>query len=78
MNRGSILLRVDGTADKGMGRLARCVALANALQRRRYQMTFLSKTEAAGWPERIRRFRHTVAKAANPIGSTLPVLESRP
>lgn len=69
MNRGNILLRVDGSNDAGMGRVARCVALANALQRRRYQMTFISQMDNPGWPERIRRFRHTIFKAAYPIGS---------
>lgn len=69
MNRGSILFRVDGSAQAGMGRLSRSLALANALQRRRYQMTFLSQIDSSAWPERIRRFRHNVFKTAHPIGS---------
>ena len=69
MNRGNILLRVDGTAKLGMGRLARCLALANALQRRRYQMYFMSQVDNLGWPDRIRRFRHTVVKTPHAAGS---------
>lgn len=69
MNRGAILLRVDGSAAAGMGRMARCLALANALQRRRYQMTFFSQIDNVGWPDRIRRFRHFVAKSPHAAGS---------
>lgn len=69
MNRGTILLRVDGSAKQGMGRIARCLALANALQRRRYQMTFISQIDNNTWPDRIRRFRHTVAKTTRSAGS---------
>ena len=69
MSRGTVLLRVDGSAEEGMGRIARCLALANALQRRRYQMTFISRLEGVGWPDRIRRFRHVVAKTPHEAGS---------
>lgn len=69
MSRGNVLLRVDGSATHGMGRMARCLALANALQRRRYQMTFLSQIDNTGWPDRIRRFRHAVQKMPSPAGS---------
>lgn len=69
MNRGTILLRVDGSAKGGMGRVARCLALANALQRRRYQMTFLSQVDNNTWPDRIRRFRHAVVKTPATAGS---------
>lgn len=69
MNRGTILLRVDGSAKDGMGRMARCLALANALQRRRYQMTFISRIDNNSWPDRIRRFRHAVAKTAHVAGT---------
>lgn len=68
MNRGTILFRVDGSATEGMGRVARCLALANALQRRRYQMTFISQMDGSGWPDRIRRFRHAVARTPHPAG----------
>jgi spore coat polysaccharide biosynthesis predicted glycosyltransferase SpsG len=69
MNRGSILLRVDGSADDGMGKLARCLALANALQRRRYQMTFMSRIDNHAWPDRIRRHRHNVLRTNHAAGS---------
>jgi spore coat polysaccharide biosynthesis predicted glycosyltransferase SpsG len=69
MTRGSILLRVDGSADDGMGKLARCLALANALQRRRYQMTFMSRIDNHAWPDRIRRHRHTVLRANHAAGT---------
>lgn len=52
-----------------MGRVARCLALANALQRRRYQMTFISQIDNSSWPDRIRRFRHTIARTAYAAGS---------
>lgn len=71
MNRGSILLRADGTSKDGMGRLARCLALANALQRRRYQMTFLSRTDHPAWPDRIRRHRHSIVRTAHESGSMM-------
>jgi UDP-2,4-diacetamido-2,4,6-trideoxy-beta-L-altropyranose hydrolase len=70
MTRGSILLRVDGSADDGMGKVARCLALANALQRRRYQMTFMSRIDNHAWPDRIRRHRHTVLRASHPAGTS--------
>ncbi len=60
MNRGAVLLRVDGSDAHGWGRVARCLALANALQRRRYQMTFVSNLAGSTWSDRIRRFRHFV------------------
>lgn len=69
MNRGSILLRVDGSAQDGMGRMARCLALANALQRRRYQMTFISQIDNSSWPDRIRRFRHSINRTPFAAGS---------
>jgi spore coat polysaccharide biosynthesis predicted glycosyltransferase SpsG len=69
MNRGNILFRVDGSAANGMGRMARCLALANALQRRRYQMTFVSQIEGSAWPDRIRRFRHAVQRTPHSAGA---------
>jgi UDP-2,4-diacetamido-2,4,6-trideoxy-beta-L-altropyranose hydrolase len=69
MNRGTILFRVDGSPQHGMGRLARCLALANALQRRRYQMTFIGNIDGNAWPDRIRRFRHAVTRTPHAAGS---------
>jgi spore coat polysaccharide biosynthesis predicted glycosyltransferase SpsG len=45
MNRDPILFRVDGTTRSGWERLARCQALAAALQRRRRPTYFLSQLE---------------------------------
>src|SRR5437899_11635184 len=45
MNRDPILFRVDGTTRTGWERLARCMALAAALQRRRRPTYFLSQVE---------------------------------
>jgi spore coat polysaccharide biosynthesis predicted glycosyltransferase SpsG len=70
MSRGTILLRVDGSAEQGLGRMARCLALANALQRRRYQMIFVSQIDNSTWPDRIRRFRHAVSKTPLAAGSS--------
>lgn len=75
MNRGTILLRVDGSASDGMGRVARSLALANALQRRRYQMAFLSQIDNNAWPDRIRRHRHLVSRTSFPAGSDLDKAE---
>lgn len=71
MNRGSILLRVDGSSVDGMGRVARCLALANAMQRRRYQMTFVTNIDNVAWPDRIRRHRHSILKTPHAAGSEL-------
>ena len=60
MNRGNVLLRVDGNSQTGYGRVTRCLALANALQRRRYQMTFVGNLDSKTWADRIGRFRHGV------------------
>lgn len=69
MNRGTILFRVDGSPQLGLGRVARCLALANALQRRRYQMTFVGAIEGSAWPDRIRRFRHAVSRTPHAAGT---------
>ncbi len=44
-------------------------ALANALQRRRYQMTFMSRIDNHAWPDRIRRHRHNVLRTNHAAGS---------
>lgn len=54
-----------------MGRVARSLALANALQRRRYQMIFLSQFDNPSWAERIRRHRHAVVRSSFPSGGDL-------
>jgi spore coat polysaccharide biosynthesis predicted glycosyltransferase SpsG len=47
MNRDPILFRVDGTTRTGWERLARCLTLGAALQRRRRPTYFLSQLEPA-------------------------------
>jgi spore coat polysaccharide biosynthesis predicted glycosyltransferase SpsG len=55
MNRDPILFRVDGTTQSGWERLARCLALAAALQRRRRPTYFLSQLEPASLALNIKR-----------------------
>src|SRR5438876_3888158 len=55
MNRDPILFRVDGTTHSGWERLARCLMLAAALQRRRRPTYFLSRLEPASLALSIKR-----------------------
>ena len=55
MNRDPILFRVDGTTQTGWERLARCMALAAALQRRRRPTYFLSQVEPGSLALSIKR-----------------------
>src|SRR2546427_7836526 len=55
MNRDPILFRVDGTTRTGWERLARCLALAAALQRRRRPTYFLSQVEPRALALSIKR-----------------------
>jgi spore coat polysaccharide biosynthesis predicted glycosyltransferase SpsG len=55
MNRDPILFRVDGTTRTGWERLARCLALAAALQRRRRPTYFLSQLEPGSLALSIKR-----------------------
>jgi spore coat polysaccharide biosynthesis predicted glycosyltransferase SpsG len=55
MNRDPILFRVDGTTGTGLERLARCQALAAALQRRRRPTYFLSQLEPASLAFSLKR-----------------------
>jgi len=55
MNRDPILFRVDGTTQSGWERLARCLALAAALQRRRRPTYFLSQLDPASLAMTIKR-----------------------
>jgi spore coat polysaccharide biosynthesis predicted glycosyltransferase SpsG len=55
MNRDPILFRVDGTAHSGFERLARCLALAAALQRRRRPTYFLAQLDPASMALSIKR-----------------------
>src|SRR5207244_2272247 len=53
--RDPILFRVDGTTRTGWERLARCLALAAALQRRRRPTYFLSQVEPGALALSIKR-----------------------
>lgn len=55
MTRDPILFRVDGTTHSGWERLARCLLLAGALQRRRRPTYFLSRLEPAALALGIKR-----------------------
>lgn len=55
MNRDPIFLRVDATTDTGYERLARCLTIAAALQRRRRPVYFLSNLDPASLALTIKR-----------------------
>src|SRR6478672_9016619 len=55
MNRDPIFLRVDATSHTGYERLARCLTIAAALQRRRRPVYFLSNLEPASLALTIKR-----------------------
>jgi spore coat polysaccharide biosynthesis predicted glycosyltransferase SpsG len=55
MNRDPIFLRVDATPGSGYERLARCLTIAAALQRRRRPVYFLSNLEPASLAVTIKR-----------------------
>jgi spore coat polysaccharide biosynthesis predicted glycosyltransferase SpsG len=70
MNRDPILFRVDGTTQSGWGRLARCMTLAAALQRRRRPTYFLSQLEPAHLGLSVKRGGSTWLEADGPAGSS--------
>src|SRR5438132_1303823 len=69
MNRDPILFRVDGTTHTGWERLARCLALAAALQRRRRPTYFLSQLEPGFLGLSIKRAGNDWLDADGPIGT---------
>src|SRR6516164_8183855 len=75
MNRDPILFRVDGTTRSGWERLARCQALAAALQRRRRPTFFLSQLEPASLGLGIKRAGSEWLDADAPAGSPEDVQE---
>lgn len=68
MNRDPILFRVDGTRQSGWERLARCLALAAALQRRRRPTYFLSQLEPASLALPMKRAGNDWLDADNTAG----------
>jgi spore coat polysaccharide biosynthesis predicted glycosyltransferase SpsG len=69
MNRDPILFRVDGTSQTGWERLARCQALAAALQRRRRPTYFLSQLEPAALGLSIKRAGNEWLDADSTVGT---------
>jgi spore coat polysaccharide biosynthesis predicted glycosyltransferase SpsG len=69
MNRDPILFRVDGTLATGHERLARCLTLAAALQRRRRPTYFLSQLEPASLALNIKRAGNAWLEPDGPAGS---------
>jgi spore coat polysaccharide biosynthesis predicted glycosyltransferase SpsG len=70
MNRDPILFRVDGTMAGGHERLARCLILAAALQRRRRPTYFLSQLEPACLALGIKRAGNDWLDPDGPVGSS--------
>jgi spore coat polysaccharide biosynthesis predicted glycosyltransferase SpsG len=75
MNRDPILFRVDGTTRSGWERLARCLVLAAALQRRRRPTYFLSQLEPASFAFAIKRAGNEWLDADAPAGSAEDLAE---
>jgi spore coat polysaccharide biosynthesis predicted glycosyltransferase SpsG len=69
MNRNPILFRVDGTAQTGWERLARCLTFAAALQRRRRPTYFLSQLEPRSLGLTIKRGGNNWLDADSPVGT---------
>lgn len=76
MNRDPILFRVDGTADTGWERLARCLTFAAALQRRRRPTYFLTQLEPASLALAIKRAGNDWLDAEGPAGSAEDLAET--
>src|SRR5829696_3915599 len=69
MSRDPLFIRVDATAPKGYERLARCLTLAAALQRRRRPVHFLSQLDPNGLALTIKRGGNEWLAAAHPAGT---------
>jgi len=76
MNRDPILFRVDGTTHTGWERLARCLALAAALQRRRRPTYFLSQLDPASLALSIKRSGNEWLDADGSAGSADDLTET--
>src|SRR5438309_3954874 len=70
MNRDPILFRVDATTRTGWERLARCLALAAALQRRRRPTYFLAQVEPGALALSIKRAGNEWLEADSSAGSS--------
>src|SRR5262245_2747071 len=69
MTRDPILIRVDGTPETGHERLARCLILAAALQRRRRMAHFLAQLDPAFLALNVKRGGNEWIAANNPAGT---------
>src|SRR5437016_13309556 len=76
MNRDPILFRVDGTTRTGWERLARCLALAAALQRRRRPTYFLSQLEPGSLALSIKRAGNEWLDADASVGTADDLTET--
>lgn len=70
MNRAPILLRVDATHQTGYERLARCMTLAGAIQRRRRPVYFLSQLEPNSLAMSIKRAGHDWIPVSANVGTS--------
>src|SRR5438128_1571980 len=69
MTRDPILIRVDGTGRNGHERLARCLILAAALQRRRRTAHFLAQLDPGFLALNVKRGGNEWVEAEHPAGS---------
>src|SRR5438094_10320353 len=69
MTREPILIRVDATPKKGYERMARCLTLAAAVQRRRRPVHFLSQLEPNTLAMPIKRGGNEWVNMSHPAGS---------
>jgi spore coat polysaccharide biosynthesis predicted glycosyltransferase SpsG len=69
MNRQPILFRVDAGGQAGYERLARCLILSAALQRRRRPTSFLSQLEPRHLALQVKRIGNDWTPAEHPVGS---------
>src|SRR5579884_2446663 len=69
MNRDPIFIRVDATPQVGYERLARCLTLAAAVQRRRRPVYFLSRLEPNGLALGIKRAGHDWIDVGAAVGT---------
>jgi spore coat polysaccharide biosynthesis predicted glycosyltransferase SpsG len=70
MNRDPIFIRVDATPATGYERLARCMTLAAAIQRRRRPVYFLSQLEPNSLAMAIKRAGHDWIDVSARVGSS--------
>jgi spore coat polysaccharide biosynthesis predicted glycosyltransferase SpsG len=75
MNRDPIFIRVDATPHTGYERLARCMTLAGAIQRRRRPVYFLSQLEPNALAMGIKRAGHDWINVTGRAGTPQDIAE---